>query len=205
MSNLRSELITDPEEKRILSVKIKTLENTLGITGKELARRCNMSDATIYRLEGTTSISTAITKKTIRKICEKTGADASWMFDGNELSPIPAIPVTNEKTDETPADRIRLLRAELGISQGKFARKIGTSHSNFAAIERGETRLTELMAKKIESQFPDGGAEWLLTGNERNRHYPIGDDMIEWLKNHENIRKTIWIEMMRESNATLDS
>lgn len=46
------------------------------------------------------------------------------------------------------------------------------------------------------------GDDWILTGNERNKYYPVNDEMIEFLKDHEDLRKELWqrIKNRREEN-----
>lgn len=92
-------------------------------------------------------------------------------------------------------ERLKQLRAELGLSQAAFSNMIGISRAHLASIETGRNRLMPATAKQIESRCEHGGAEWLLTGNERNRHYPVGDEMIEWLRNHQKERERIWKKM----------
>lgn len=100
---------------------------------------------------------------------------------------------------EKTGERLKQLRSELGLSQAAFSKMIGISRANLASIETGRNRLMPATAKQIESRCEHGGAEWLLTGNERNRHYPVGDGMIEWLRNHQKEREIIW-KKMRETD-----
>ena len=205
--------ITDLSEKTILAKKVKAVEDALNISGKELARICGLSDTTIYRIDGRAMNDAAITEKTIHTICEKTGADSDWMLDlENEDSQPRFIADNMEKaTDhglcdrgqavvQTPADRVRELRAGLRMSQVEFANYVGVSSGNIAAIETGRSRLTEQMAAKIEDRCEHGGAEWLLTGNTRNRDYPVSTEMIEWLKSNSKIRRDIWRMMQDEKD-----
>lgn len=205
--------ITDLSEKTILAKKVKAVEDALNISGKELARICGLSDTTIYRIDSRAMNDAAITEKTIHTICEKTGADSDWMLDlENEDSQPRFIADNMEKaTDhglcdpgqavvQTPADRVRELRAGLRMSQVEFANYVGVSSGNIAAIETGRSRLTEQMAAKIEDRCEHGGAEWLLTGNTRNRDYPVSTEMIEWLKSNSIIRRDIWRMMQDEKD-----
>ena len=195
----------------------------LGVTGKELARMCGVSDNTIYRIEGRTKSDAAISEKSLITICEKTGVDLDWLLDFNsELTDSivfkdPA--VNKDETDSIDSadsivlkreaeaekagagERLKQLRSELGLSQAAFSNMIGISRAHLASIETGRNRLMPATAKQIESRCEHGGAEWLLTGNERNRHYPVGDEMIEWLKEHQGVRKDIWIKMRKDGDA----
>ena len=202
----------------------------LGVTGKELARMCGVSDNTIYRIEGRTKSDAAISEKSLITICEKTGVDPDWLLDFNsELTdsivfkdPAGCFNGEADSTDSTDSidsadsivlkgeaeaekaragERLKQLRSEMGLSQAAFSNMIGISRAHLASIETGRNRLMPATAKQVESRCEHGGAEWLLTGNERNRHYPIGDDMIEWLKEHQGVRKDIWIKMRKDGDA----
>ena len=39
--------------------------------------------------------------------------------------------------------------------------------------------------------WKDVGAEWLLTGEERNKNFPVDGEMVEWLKDHSEKRMVI--------------
>ena len=206
-----------------MSLRLKSIEDALGVTGKELARICGVSDNTIYRIEGRTKSDAAISEKSLITICEKTGVDPDWLLDfnseltdsiefsdftvsqrfsassGSSASVASDDGETDGKKGGTGAgERLKQLRSELGLSQDAFSKMIGTSRANLASIETGRNRLMAATAKKIENACEHGGAEWLLTGNERNRHYPVGDEMIEWFMNHQEEREKIW-KKMRET------
>lgn len=184
---------------------------------------CGVSDNTIYRIEGRTKSDAAISEKSLITICEKTGVDLDWLLDFNSEFTDSIVFKDSAVGDSTASnggeadgatdgkregaekagagERLKQLRAELGLSQAAFSNMIGISRAHLASIETGRNRLMPATAKQIESRCEHGGAEWLLTGNERNRHYPIGDDMIEWLKEHQSVRKDIWIMMRKDGDA----
>lgn len=99
---------------------------------------------------------------------------------------------------ESPGERIRSLRIGLSLTQEHFAKSLDITQGYLAMIESGKAKLSEQVAAKIEEIYEDAGAEWLLTGNDRNRVCPIGDNMIEWLKNHQRAREKIRIWMDEE-------
>lgn len=74
-----------------------------------------------------------------------------------------------------------------------------TSESRLSEIETGKRRLCEPTAKRIAKALKVG-SEWLLTGEEKNKDYPVDDDMVEWLKNHEEVRKEIRALMDKEED-----
>ena len=225
--------ITDPEEKRIIGLRVKAIEELMGVTGKELARICGVSDTTIYRIEGRTKSDAAISVRTIKLICEKSGADIDWLMSrDSEVEPVgmptmsvmpensnpsepsvksassvesepsePSVASVSAPSVSTPAERIKAVRNELRMSQVEFAKHTGLSSGNLAGIETGRTKVTDQTAKKIENACEHGGAEWILTGDERNKDYPVNDRMIEWLKEHRKLRKKIYRMMEDEEEG----
>ena len=45
------------------------------------------------------------------------------------------------------------------------------------------------------------GVEWLLHGEERNKDFPVDRKMVEWLKDHPEIREQIWKMMKDRKNV----
>ena len=200
----------------------------MGVSGKELARLCGVADNTIYRIEGRTKSEAAIYEKSLLTICGKLGIDSEWFLDFDRAS-VDAVGIVKwsgtagtqgrsvttltgqfgvvnggadtEGTVGTPGSRVKQLRAEMGLSQTDFSKLVGIGRANLASIEIGRNHLTEGTAKVIENACEHGGAEWLLTGNERNRHYPLNDEMKEWLMEHPDTRKKIWEQMKGEDDA----
>lgn len=70
-----------------------------------------------------------------------------------------------------------------------------------SCIENKGFTLTQRKAKII-GKVLEVGDDWILTGNERNKYYPVNDEMIEFLKDHEDLRKELWqkIKNRREEN-----
>ena len=60
-------------------------------------------------------------------------------------------------------ERIRLIRKTLGITQGKFAKRIAISTGYLADMELGNKRINERILKLIVSEF-DMNEHWLRTG-----------------------------------------
>ena len=220
--------ITDHKQKQILAKKFKSIEASLHLTAKELARLCGVSDTTIYRIEGRAKSDAAVSIRTLEGISDKIGVDIDWLLDFDQSAPSSPVwtsqpgqvrmsPVWMKKTEKTekpgeeqgeqgneqgtPADRLKELRNGMRMSQVEFAEHTGLTSGNLAGIETGRTRLTEATAKKIENTCEHGGAEWLLTGDERNKDYPINDSMIEWLKDHRRVRKQIFRMMEDEAEG----
>ena len=60
-------------------------------------------------------------------------------------------------------ERLRLIRQNLGINQGEFARKIGLSQNAVSMIEVGKSKLTAKNLKLICITF-NVNEKWLRTG-----------------------------------------
>ena len=106
---------------------------------------------------------------------------------------------------ETCGERIRDFRMERSLTQEQFAKTLDITQSYLATIESGKVKLTEQVAYKIEKVYEDVGAEWFLTGDERNRVCPVTERMIEWLKNHQRARETIKLWMDDKSEEMDDA
>ena len=207
---LEIELITDAGEKKALSERILKIESALGINAYRLAALCDISSVTVYRLDGHVKSDSGFSDKLLHKISDKIGVAYDWLRSGevddisfsdeerwDDLRKL----ISSEKSEEV-SDRLRQLREEVHISQDELGSLSGTTYMGVSAVETGRYRLTKQMAKKIEiamwkEGYPFYGSDWLLTGDERNKQYPVGELMIEWLKDHEDVRKKIW-EMMNE-------
>lgn len=69
----------------------------------------------------------------------------------------------------------------------EFARVSGIIEGQLSCIENRGYTLTVRNAKIIGRVLKVGG-DWILTGNDRNKFYPVNDEMIELLKYHEDVR-----------------
>lgn len=74
---------------------------------------------------------------------------------------------------QTAGDRVRSLRASLGMTLDKFSEQVGVSKAAISNVERGERGLTKQLATSISREFGvDRG--WLLSGSGES-HMPDGD------------------------------
>lgn len=58
--------------------------------------------------------------------------------------------------------------------------------------------MTERTAAKL-GKVLEVGVDWLLTGNEERKKYPVDGKMTEWLWQHPEVREELWKRM--EENA----
>ena len=68
-------------------------------------------------------------------------------------------------SDSDIIQRIKQIRAETGLSQNKFAKKIGVSSGNVSSWELGAALPGALALKSIQETF-GYSIDWLLTGQE---------------------------------------
>lgn len=81
-------------------------------------------------------------------------------------------------------------RLQQNLRQIDITLKSGIPKSIISRIERGDNISYETYSKRLAEAL-NVGEEWLLTGEERNKEYPVNEDMVEWLKNHPEKRMVI--------------
>ena len=92
------------------------------------------------------------------------------------------------------------MRIEKGLTLKELSALVGLSYSQLCLIENGEYMLNEKRAV-ILGEALEVGVEWLLHGKERNKHFPADRKMMEWLKDHPEIREQIWKMMEDRKNV----
>lgn len=65
-----------------------------------------------------------------------------------------------------------------GLSMKELYYSSGVSDSQICLIENGENALTERTAEKL-GQVLEVGVEWLLTGNEERKNFPLEGKLAE--------------------------
>ena len=70
----------------------------------------------------------------------------------------------------------------------------GISRQLISTLEIGSKSMNTKSAEKL-GRVLGVGVEWLFTGNERNQFYPINDELIEWLKNHQEKSEVLWAKI----------
>jgi transcriptional regulator with XRE-family HTH domain len=109
---------------------IKCRRLDLRLTKRQLSRKLNVSDVTIYLWERN-KVRPSLAR--IPKIIEFLGRDPF------------------EKETATLGDKIREYRRVHGLSQKKLAEKIGVDQSTLQGWERGEHRPTDAYVEKVKS------------------------------------------------------
>lgn len=75
-------------------------------------------------------------------------------------------------------ERIKEIRKKEGLSQQKFADKLGIARGNIAAYEVGKNAPSDAVVSLICSKF-NVNEEWLRSGNGEMRKYSDSDDYVE--------------------------
>ena len=96
--------------------------------------------------------------------------------------------------------RLKQARSEKGLTLKELSDLVGLSDSQLCLIENGTNKLSEKRAV-ILGEALEVGVEWLLHGEERNKDFPVDRKMVEWLKDHPEIREQIW--KMREDRKNV--
>lgn len=95
---------------------------------------------------------------------------------------------------EAMAERMKSLRIQKGVSQVVFAEMADVSKSTVARWELGKTRPDKSTLRRI-SESLGVGMDWVLYGDESRKKFPCDMKMVEFLKEHEEIREMLWVRM----------
>ena len=99
--------------------------------------------------------------------------------------------VSLEEEMKQVGKRLKQARLEKGLTLKELSDLVGLSDSQLCLIENGTNKLAEKRAANIGEAL-EVGVEWLLHGKERNKAFPADRKMMEWLKDHPDVREQIW-------------
>ena len=176
------------------SESIKELRQYLGLSLRAFGKPLGYSGTQISRFEQNIS---APSSRLIEKICEVYDVDQGY-FNGDVELTDAIRKISKEENNRIVGNRLRLSRCEKGLSMRELSSQAGVSDSQICLIENGENSLTERTAEKLAGAL-EVGADWLLTGDERKRWYPVDGKMTAWLWEHPEVREELWKRM--EENA----
>ncbi len=171
--------------------KIASVRKSLNLTYGRIGRLCGYSGEYIKRVESGKSTPKPLF---LDSFARNLHVNPDWLKGNDEaamfLSDFDAASPGNGESGL----RIKASRIEKGLSQVELASMINGTTKTVSDIENGKKEVTPRMAKRIE--IATGiGADWILYGEGRNKDYPVGDEMVEYLKNHPEDRKVIWSKM----------
>lgn len=176
------------------SESIKELRQYLGLSLRAFGKPLGYSGTQISRFEQNIS---APSSRLIEKICEVYDVDQGY-FNGDVELTDAIRKISKEENNRIVGNRLRLSRCEKGLSMRELSLQAGVSDSQICLIENGGNSLTERTAEKLAGAL-EVGADWLLTGDERKRWYPVDGKMTAWLWEHPEVREELWKRM--EKNA----
>ena len=180
------------------SEAIKELRQYLGLSLRLFGKPLGYSGTQIMRFENEL---TEPTDTVIEMICDAYGVDPRY-FDGGVAIENAVLRVTKEENNRAVGKRLKLARNAKGLSMKELYYSSGVSDSQICLIENGENALTERTAEKL-GQVLEVGVEWLLTGNEERKNFPLEGKLAEWLWRHPEVREELWKRM--EESAGSDS
>ena len=89
-------------------------------------------------------------------------------------------------------------REKRGWTQKELAEEVGVAQPVVSRLETG-AKLTEKQGRKL-AEILEVGFDWLMEGDERNKYFPVDEKMIEWLKDHEEVREVLWKRMKENAD-----
>ena len=170
-----------------MNKKIVELRNKLGLSRVAFAKDLDSSATQMKRME----IGTVIPDdEFLQKICSTYHVNPAY-FEGT-LEVDEAVKVVSmEEEMKQVGKRLKQARSEKGLTLKELSALVGLSYSQLCLIENGTNKLSEKRAV-ILGEALEVGVEWLLHGKERNKHFPADRKMMEWLKDHPDVREQIW-------------
>lgn len=125
----------------------------------------------------------------ISKLCEVYHISPAY-FDGTVS--IEELDIKDQEEEKKEiGKRLKQARKEKGMTLKELSLLASITDAQLRLTENGHYRLKENRAEDIAEAL-EVGVEWLLYGEERNKHFPADRKMMEWLKDHPEIREQIW-------------
>ena len=167
---------------------IQDLRAYLQLSQAAFAKPIGLSPTHIARFEKGVS---SPTEEIISRICKAFVVDRAYFQNSGSLSVADA--VNKEKAESDVAERLRNAREEKGWSQHELGKRAHVASSIINRVEFG-AKLTQKQGIKLAETL-EIGYEWLMEGIEEKRYYPADQKMIDWLWEHEEVRKKLWKQM----------
>ena len=175
-----------------MNEKIKELRKLLNLSLVAFSKPLGCSPTHIKRMEVGTVIPD---EEFISKLCEVYHISPAY-FDGTVSIEELDIKDKEEEKKEI-GKRLKQARKEKGMTLKELSLLASITDAQLSLTENGHYRLKENRAEDIAEAL-EVGVEWLLYGEERNKNFPADRKMMEWLKNHEEVREKIWEMMTKE-------
>ena len=170
-----------------MNKKIVELKDKLGLSRATFARALDISPSQMARIEAGKVV---LSDEFLQKICSTFHVNPGY-FEGTVEVDEAVKVVSPEEEMKQVGKRLKQARLEKGLTLKELSDLVGLSDSQLCLIENGTNKLSEKRAANIGEAL-EVGVEWLLHGEERNKHFPADRKMMEWLKNHPDVREEIW-------------
>ena len=167
--------------------KIVELKDKLGLSRASFAKALDISPSQMARIEAGKVV---LSDEFLQKICSTFHVNPGY-FEGTVEVDEAVKVVSMEEEMKQVGKRLKQARSEKGLTLKELSALVGLSYSQLCLIENGTNKLSEKRAV-ILGEALEVGVEWLLHGKERNKHFPADRKMMEWLKDHPEVREEIW-------------
>ena len=175
-----------------MNEKIKELRKLLNLSLVAFSKPLGCSPTHIKRMEVGTVIPD---EEFIGKLCEVYHISPAY-FEGKVS--IEELDIKDQEEEKKEiGKRLKQARKEKGMTLKELSLLASITDAQLSLTENGHYRLKENRAEDIAEAL-EVGVEWLLYGEERNKNFPADRKMMEWLKNHEEVREKIWEMMTKE-------
>lgn len=170
-----------------MNKKIVELRNKLGLSRATFVKALDISPSQMARIEVGKVV---LSDKFLQKICSTFHVNRAFFTGEMDIEDAVSV-VSPEEEMKQVGNRLKQMRMEKGLTLKELSYLVGLSDSQLCLIENGTNKLSEKRAV-ILGEALEVGVEWLLHGKERNKHFPADRKMMEWLKDHPDVREQIW-------------
>ena len=170
-----------------MNKKIVELRNKLGLSRASFARALDISPSQMARIEAGKVV---LSDEFLQKICSTYHVNPAYFTGEVDIDDAVSVLRPEEKKKQV-GKRLKKMRIEKGLTLKELSYLLGLSDSQLYLIENGTNKLSEKRAVVLGEAL-EVGVEWLLHGKERNKAFPADRKMMEWLKDHPDVREQIW-------------
>ena len=167
--------------------KIVELKAKLGLSRASFAKALDISPSQMARIEAGKVV---LSDEFLQKICSTFHVNPAYFEGAVEVDEAVKV-VSPEEEMKQVGKRLKQARSEKGLTLKELSKRVDLSDSQLCLIENGTNKLAEKRAANIGEAL-EVRVEWLLHGEERNKFFPADHKMMEWLKDHPEIREQIW-------------
>lgn len=124
-----------------------------------------------------------ISKNIVKQFCDTFYVNEDYILNGTGLM--------TEFDIGAEAVKKRVMILKEGYSITEFARKTGVNQALVSYFEEKDYVISKNTLKRIANAY-DVSYEWLVSGDESKKKFPVNDRMIKWLWEHKEEREELW-------------